>query len=134
MLYRLFTVLALLPAALAQAAHAADLTPLEMRWLQGVAPVVTQARTALVLPLDVVVQPQDAPGAPPLALAFIDGRCKLVLSMRGNHCDADQRAGCERQEFREHEALARPLRLLRGARRVNRSIGVAQRAVLALRG
>jgi len=83
MLYRLFAALAFVSAAL-PSAHAADLTPLEMRWLQGVAPVVTQARTVLALPLDVVVQPQDAPGAPPLALAFVDGRCKLVLSMRGN--------------------------------------------------
>jgi hypothetical protein len=24
------------------------------------------------------------PGAAPLALGFVDGRCKLVLSMRGN--------------------------------------------------
>lgn len=65
-------------------ARAADLTALEMRWLQGIAPVVTHARQALALPLDIVVQPQDAPGAAPLALGFVDGRCKLVLSMRGN--------------------------------------------------
>jgi hypothetical protein len=36
------------------------------------------------LPLDIVVQPQPAPGETPLGLAFVDGRCKLVLSMRGN--------------------------------------------------
>ena len=30
------------------------------------------------------MQPQASPGAAPLALAFVDGRCKLVLSMRGN--------------------------------------------------
>jgi hypothetical protein len=62
---------------------AAELTELETRWLQGVRPVLAFAREAQ-LPLDVVVQPQDAPGAAPLALAFVDGRCKLVLSMRGN--------------------------------------------------
>ena len=36
------------------------------------------------MPVDVVVQPQDAPEAAPLALGFKDGRCKLVLSLRGN--------------------------------------------------
>jgi hypothetical protein len=36
------------------------------------------------LPLDVVVQPQPAPGQTPMGMAFVDGRCKLVLSMRGN--------------------------------------------------
>ena len=81
---RLFAVFALIAAALSPAAQAADLTPLEMRWLQGIAPVVGHARQALALPLDIVVQPQDAPGMAPLALGFVDGRCKLVLSMRGN--------------------------------------------------
>lgn len=62
---------------------AADLSSTETRWLQGAWPVVAFARQAQ-LPLDIVVQPQPAPGAAPLALAFVDGRCKLVLSMRGN--------------------------------------------------
>ncbi|MGZ5205731.1 MAG: hypothetical protein ACXWIG_01290, partial [Caldimonas sp.] len=61
----------------------ADLTDTELRWLQGSWPVVAYARKTGI-PLDVVVQPQLAPGAAPLALAFVDGRCKLVLSMRGN--------------------------------------------------
>lgn len=65
-------------------ASAAELTPLETRWLRGVWPVVSHARQQLALPLDIVVQPQDAPGAAPLALGFVDGRCKLVLSLRGN--------------------------------------------------
>jgi hypothetical protein len=77
------TLFALLAALSSPAARAADLTALETRWLQGIAPVVMHARE-LALPLDLVVQPQDTPGAPPLALAFVDGRCKLVLSMRGN--------------------------------------------------
>lgn len=64
-------------------ATAADLTPTEVRWLQGAAPVVAHAKQS-GMPLDIVVQPQDAPGAAPLALGFVDGRCKLVLSMRGN--------------------------------------------------
>ncbi|MGM9481853.1 hypothetical protein ACS5PN_11775 [Roseateles sp. NT4] len=81
---RLFAALALVSAVLSPTAHAADLTPLEMRWLQGIAPVVSHAREALSLPLDIVVQPQAEPGTAPLALGFVDGRCKLVLSMRGN--------------------------------------------------
>jgi hypothetical protein len=62
---------------------AADLTPLESRWVRGIWPVVAFAKAASV-PLDVVVQPQPSPGAAPLALGFVEGRCKLVLSMRGN--------------------------------------------------
>jgi hypothetical protein len=64
-------------------AIAADLTPTEMRWLKSVAPVVAYAKE-IRLPLDIIVQPQDEPDAAPLALGFVDGRCKLVLSMRGN--------------------------------------------------
>lgn len=62
---------------------ASDLTATEKRWLKGVWPVVAYAKEAQ-LSLDIVVQPQPTPGAAPLALAFVDGRCKLVLSMRGN--------------------------------------------------
>ncbi len=65
------------------AGWAADLTPTEERWLQGAWPVVSHARQEK-LPLDIVVQPQPTPGASPLAMAFVGGRCKLVLSMRGN--------------------------------------------------
>jgi hypothetical protein len=83
-LRRLLTTLALLSGALSQTAQSADLTPLETRWLQGIWPVANHARQALELPLDLVVQPQDTPGHAPLSLGFVDGRCKLVLSMRGN--------------------------------------------------
>lgn len=62
---------------------AATLTAMETRWLKAGAPVIAYAR-AQGLPLDIVVQPQDAPDAVPLALGFDGGRCKLVLSMRGN--------------------------------------------------
>jgi hypothetical protein len=65
------------------ASVAADLTPTETRWLKGAWPVVVFAKEAK-LPLDIVVQPQATPGVAPLALAFVEGRCKLVLSMRGN--------------------------------------------------
>lgn len=60
-----------------------ELTEAETRWLEGGWPVLAYAQ-AQQLPLDIVVQPQDAPGAAPLAMGFVDGRCKLVLSMRGN--------------------------------------------------
>lgn len=68
---------------LGAAATAAELSAIEQRWLRGAWPVVTWAK-AERLPLDIVVQPQPEPDAVPLAMAFVDGRCKLVLSMRGN--------------------------------------------------
>jgi len=66
----------------------ADPASTEKRWLQGAWPVIAFAKEAR-MPLDVVVQPQDTPGMPPLALAFVDGRCKFVLSMRGNSAAQD---------------------------------------------
>ena len=70
------------------------LTDTEDRWLRGVWPVVRQAR-ADQLPLDVVVQPQPSPDAVPLALGFVDGRCKLVLSLRDNPAAAQALEGLE---------------------------------------
>ena len=64
-------------------ARAADLVDIELRWLRAGWPVVTYAK-AQALPLDIVVQPQSRPGDAPLAMGFVDGRCKLVLQMRGN--------------------------------------------------
>ena len=83
---KFFAALAALAAALpvfSTTAQAAGLTPLEQRWIAGMAPVLQHARTS-GMPVDVVVQPQEAPDAAPLALGFKDGRCKLVLSLRGN--------------------------------------------------
>jgi hypothetical protein len=82
MLRSLLAGTALLLASLT-AAGAADLTATESRWLRGAWPIIEHAE-ALGLPLDIVVQPQAEPGLPPLAMAFIGGRCKLVLSMRAN--------------------------------------------------
>ena len=82
------------------AGMAADLTETEVRWLNGVWPVVQFAK-AEAFPLDIVVQPQASPGAAPLALAFVDGRCKLVLSMRGN---AEAQATLDRIEPRVLDA------------------------------
>ncbi|WOB08411.1 hypothetical protein [Piscinibacter gummiphilus] len=59
------------------------LTALERRWLQLAWPVVVYAREQ-GLPLDIVVQPQPAAGEAPLAMAYVNERCKLVLTMRGN--------------------------------------------------
>lgn len=80
-----FAILAALCSAAAcrAAGPAPELTATEQRWLQGLWPVLLFARDSR-LPVDIVVQPQPTPEAPPLALAFIGGRCKVVLSMRGN--------------------------------------------------
>ena len=74
----LMSLLIVLPAA-----AAAQLTDLESRWLQAGQPVIVFAR-AQGLPIDIIAQPQDTPGAVPLALGYEGGRCKLVLSLRGN--------------------------------------------------
>ena len=76
-------VLALSALLAAGAGRASELTETENRWLKGVWPVVSFAKEQK-LALDIVVQPQAAPGLPPLAMAFVNGRCKLVFSMRGN--------------------------------------------------
>ena len=72
---------------------AGGLTDIETRWLRGAWPVISQAR-ADRLPLDLVVQPQPTPEAVPLALGFVDGRCKLVLSLRENPAAARAPGAC----------------------------------------
>jgi hypothetical protein len=69
--------------ALGAAAQALELTAVERTWLEAALPVLQFARSQQ-LPLDVIVQPQPTPGQTPLGMGFVDGRCKLVLSMRGN--------------------------------------------------
>jgi hypothetical protein len=65
-------------------AHAgAQLTEMEVRWLKAAAPVLAYAQR-IELPIDITVQPKAGPNDVPLAMGFLDGRCKLVLSMRGN--------------------------------------------------
>jgi len=61
----------------------ATLTELETRWLRAAAPVLAYSQQ-LKLPIDITVQPKARPGDVPLAMGFDGGRCKLVLSMRGN--------------------------------------------------
>lgn len=72
--------IALIPAA---ATAGAALTELETRWLNAAAPVLAYSQR-INLPIDIIVQPKARPGDVPLAMGFVDGRCKLVLSMRGN--------------------------------------------------
>ena len=73
----------LLGLALAAPALAVELSATERAWLEAAVPVLQYALEQR-LPLDIIVQPQATAGETPLGMAFIDGRCKLVLSMRGN--------------------------------------------------
>jgi hypothetical protein len=79
-----YVLIALIAAPAAQA----QLTETETRWLGAATPVLTYAQ-ASGLPVDVVVQPQAEPGAAPLAMGFVEGRCKLVLTMRGDAARPD---------------------------------------------
>lgn len=65
------------------AASAASLTELEMRWLRAAAPVLAYARQ-INLPIDITVQPVARPTDVALAMGYHEGRCKLVVSLRGN--------------------------------------------------
>ena len=78
-----FTAAATLLALAGQPARAVELTDTEWTWLDAARPVLAYARQQH-MPLDIVVQPQPTPGESPMGLAFIEGRCKLVLSMREN--------------------------------------------------
>lgn len=74
---------ACLAACAALPSQAAQLTALETRWLRAAAPVLAYAKS-ISLPVDIIVQPRVRAGDVPLAMGFAQGRCKLVLSMRGN--------------------------------------------------
>ena len=69
--------------AASTAASAFELTATERTWLEAALPVLNFARDQ-ALPLSIIVQPQPTPGETPVGMAFIDGHCKLVLSMRDN--------------------------------------------------
>jgi hypothetical protein len=81
MIKRTLSLLLFLSSGLASAAQ---LTDVEIRWLTAGAAVLAYAKQELKLPIDITVQPQARPNDVPLALGYQDGRCKLVLSMRGN--------------------------------------------------
>lgn len=82
-MFRIWCGWVLLCASVSSAAQTVDLTATETTWLQAALPVLLFAREQ-GWPLDVIVQPQATPGQTPMGLAFVGGRCKLVLSMRGN--------------------------------------------------
>ena len=92
------TVFGVALATLLLAAHAApaapDLTDTEQRWLAGATPPVAWALKQ-GMPIDIVVLPQAQPGAAPLAMGYVDGRCKLVFAMRGNPAAESTLAGIE---------------------------------------
>jgi hypothetical protein len=81
MIKRAFLSLLLLTSGVASAA---DLTEMEIRWLTAGSAVLGYAKQELKLPIDITVQPQARANDVPLALGYDNGRCKLVLSMRGN--------------------------------------------------
>lgn len=81
MIKRAFLSLLLLTSGMASAA---DLTEMEIRWLTAGSAVLGYAKQELKLPIDITVQPQARANDVPLALGYDKGRCKLVLSMRGN--------------------------------------------------
>lgn len=65
-------------------AHAgAALTEMETRWLKAASPVLAYAQR-IKLPIDIIVQPLARANDVPLAMGFMAGRCKMVLTMRGN--------------------------------------------------
>jgi hypothetical protein len=76
----LIASLALFPAF---ACAGAALTDMETRWLKAASPVLAYSQR-IKLPIDIVVQPVAGPNDVPMAMGFANGRCKLVLSMRGN--------------------------------------------------
>ena len=61
----------------------AALTAMETRWLKAAGPVLAYSQR-IKLPIDIIVQPVTRPSDVPMAMGFQNGRCKLVLSMRGN--------------------------------------------------
>jgi hypothetical protein len=81
MIKRAFFPLLLLASGLSSAA---ELTEMEIRWLKAGSAVLNYAKQDLQLPIDITVQPQARANDVPLALGYDNGRCKLVLSMRGN--------------------------------------------------
>jgi len=64
-------------------APASALTGTEQKWIAAAQPVLAYARQQ-GLPVDIIVQPTVRPDISPLSMAYLGGRCKLVLTMRGN--------------------------------------------------
>lgn len=80
----MFWSLTLLAAAVttpAQAQADAQLTPVELKWLNAAEPVLAFA-SDMGLAVDIIVQPTSTDNDPPLAMGVRDNRCKLILSLR----------------------------------------------------
>lgn len=82
-MFKLIVTAAVAGSLLPALAGAAQLSELETRWLSAAGPVLAYAQRTK-LPIDIIVQPVARPGDVPIAMGFDKGRCKLVLSMRGN--------------------------------------------------
>ncbi len=76
----LIATITLFPAL---ASAGAQLTDMETRWLKAAGPVLAYSQR-IKLPIDIIVQPVARESDVPMAMGFVNGRCKLVLSMRGN--------------------------------------------------
>ena len=60
-----------------------ELTAMELKWLRAGWPVLQYAESQQ-LPIDIIAQPEAKADDLPIAMGVGDGRCQLVLSMRGN--------------------------------------------------
>ena len=69
--------------AVRSAPAAVEITDTERRWLDGATPPLAWALKQ-GMPIDLVVLQEPRPGASPLSMAYEEGRCELVLSMRDN--------------------------------------------------
>lgn len=88
------------------AAQAAALTELETKWLKAAEPVLVFAQRQQ-FPIDIIVQPQARSTDVPLAMGFDKGRCKLVMSLRGNpEAEAQLKGVPAHQQARLIEAMA----------------------------
>ena len=67
----------------ANCSWSAELTATEIKWLHAGWPVLEYAQSQQ-LPIDIIVQPEVNLGDSPIAMTVENGRCQLVLSMRGN--------------------------------------------------
>lgn len=82
------------------------LTDLENRWINAAVPVLDYAESQ-GLPIDIIVQPETPKGAVPLAMGFDSGRCKLVLTLRGNaDAEASLKGLNDEQQALAIEAMA----------------------------
>jgi hypothetical protein len=112
----------------------AGLTEQESRWLEAAGPVLMHARQEWLLPVDVLVQTQEALPYAPISTGLMNGRCKLVFAMRSNaaldepmQALAPELFNAVAQAIVAHE-VAHCWRMTRGAANSNISYGFISRA------